>query len=100
MTATEQRQSMEEALIDRIAAAIADRVAPPVPINVALWDAETIGSYLKMSASQVLQRFAPLPDFPKAIRLPTAGGGRSHPRWKANEVIEWAESHLPKKKKT
>ena len=86
-------------LIDRIAAAIADRVAPPVPINIALWDAETIGAYLKMSASQVLQRFAPLPSFPKAIRLPTAGGARSHPRWRAEDVIEWAESHMAKKKK-
>jgi len=34
------------------------------------------------------------PGFPQAIYLPTRSGkGRSHPLWKAAEVIKWAEGH-------
>jgi predicted DNA-binding transcriptional regulator AlpA len=83
----------DELLIDRISHAIADRIAPAVPIDIALWDAETISAYLKVGKSQVLERYAPLPGFPKAIRLPSTTGGRGHPRWKASEIIEWAEHH-------
>ena len=35
-----------------------------------------------------MRRIAYLPDFPKAIRLPS-GKGLGHPRWKATEVIGW-----------
>lgn len=83
----------DETLIDRISHAIAERIAPAVPIDIALWDAETISAYLKVGKSQVLERYAPLPDFPKAIRLPSTGG-RGHPRWKAAEIIGWAEKYL------
>lgn len=83
----------DETLIDRISYAIAERIAPSVPIDIALWDAETIGAFLKVGKSQVLERYAPLADFPKAIRLPSTGG-RGHPRWKASEIIGWAERYL------
>lgn len=81
-------------IIEQIAAAVAGKITPAIPINIDLWDAATIGAYLKMSPRQVTERYAPLPDFPKAIRLPSPGSGKGHPRWKATEVIAWAEKYM------
>jgi len=80
-------------LIDQLAAAVAERITPTIPIDIDLWGAAEIGAYLKMGSRQVLERYAPLPDFPKAIRLPTQGGGFGQPRWRATEVIAWAERY-------
>lgn len=77
-------------LIDRLAAAIAGRINL-IPIDVDLWDASRIGEFLKVGSRQVLERYAPLPNFPRAIRLPTPSGGKGQPLWKAVEVIAWAE---------
>lgn len=84
----------ESILIDQIATAVAVKIAQPIPLSVDLWDSATIGQFLKVSAKQVTDRYAPLPDFPKAIRLPAPGSGKGHPRWKAVEIIEWAERYL------
>lgn len=83
---------------NKLAAAIAEKIGQPLPLDVDLWGADEIARYLKMSKSQVTQRYIPRPDFPRAIRLPTADGHRSHPRWKAQEVIEWASRHQDKKR--
>jgi hypothetical protein len=82
----------ETITIDQLAAAIAGKITPSIPINVALWDAETIGKFLHVSAAYVKSSYAPLPDFPKAHRLPSANG-KGHPRWKAIQVIEWANKY-------
>ena len=74
--------------------AIISAQKPSIPVNVDLWDSETIAAYLKCSVSQVMQRYAPRPDFPRTIRLPS--DRRGSPRWKATEVIEWAESFREK----
>lgn len=79
--------------VDTIAAAVAARIAPVIPIDIDLWGAAEIGSYLKVGHRQVLERYAPLPDFPKAIRLPTQGGGHGQPRWKASEIIAWTDKY-------
>lgn len=79
--------------IDQLAAAIAGRLIPTIPLEIDLWSGTEIGAYLKVGSRQVLERYAPLPDFPKAIRLPTGEGGKGQPRWKASEVIAWAEKH-------
>lgn len=63
------------------------------PAEIDLWSAAECGAYLKVSPRQVLERYAPLPEFPRAIRLPSVGGGRGQPRYLAREVIAWAESH-------
>lgn len=84
---------MTETLIDELAAAIAGRIAPAIPIDVDLWSSDQIAAYLKRDRRQVTERIAALPDFPKAIRLPALGGGRSQPLWRAVEVIEWANSY-------
>lgn len=62
-----------------------------IPLEVDLWDTEHIAAYLKRSYSTVRDKIIVRPDFPKPIRInPTKE--RSHPLYKAREVIEWAES--------
>lgn len=72
---------------------IAELQSPHIPVTVDLWDSKHIGAYLKVSARQVTERYACKPDFPKAIRIPSAGN-RGHPRWRAREIIKWAESYM------
>lgn len=96
------RQKMDKnmndaTLIDRISHAIADRIAPAVPIDIALWDSSTIAAYLKLSERVVIERVVAVIGFPQAIRLPTQRGTKGHPRWKASEVIAWAERHQEKR---
>ncbi|MGE8450915.1 MAG: hypothetical protein ACN6OP_09935 [Pseudomonadales bacterium] len=94
----------ESDLIERLAAAVAARVKPSLPLAVQLWNLEMIGAYLQRSPRVVGERIVTLPDFPKAIRLPAARAkkpgteeeknkGKSLPLWKAAEVIAWTESH-------
>lgn len=91
---------METQVIDQLAAELAHRIrVSAIPIQIDLWDAETIGLYLKVSAKHVLQRYAPLPDFPQPIRLPSEKRG-GQPRWKAAEVIAWAEKYQEKRRTT
>ena len=81
--------------INKLATAIIERLAPRIPLDVALWDISTIGEYMRMSSSQVTQRIVCQPSFPKSIWVPVARGrsekSRAQPRWKAKEVIDWAE---------
>ncbi|MHB1702094.1 MAG: helix-turn-helix transcriptional regulator [Acidobacteriaceae bacterium] len=79
--------------LDALAIAIAQRIARPVPIDVELWSAKEIAAYLKVGPRQVSERYALMPGFPKAIRLPTVAGVRGTSRWRAAEVIEWTTSH-------
>ena len=79
---------MTDELLKKLDELIAVTKQPAIPLSVDLWDYATIASYLKLSATHVSQRLAPLPDFPKAIRV--AGG---QPRYKAAEIIAWAESY-------
>lgn len=88
---------MSEELIIKLTDAIARLGAGSIPVEVDLWDADTIAQFLKVSKHQVMQRYAPLPDFPAAARLP-AKGGKGHPRWKAAEVIKWAEKYFENRK--
>ncbi|ARO88661.1 hypothetical protein EBAPG3_013270 [Nitrosospira lacus] len=84
---------MTDDLVEQIAAAVADRLNP----RDGLWSAKTIAAYMdiegKNPGRQVLERFAPHPGFPKAIRVPVAGGGRGHPRWKESEIRKWWERY-------
>lgn len=80
-------------IIDQLANAIAERVIPQFPITIDLWSSKECAAYLKISVSHFLQRIACRPDFPPAIRLPTADRGKGQPRWKAHKVINWANRH-------
>lgn len=82
-------------LIDEIASAVLARTR--IPLDIDLWDTETIANYLKRSVRQVSERIVCLPTFPRAIRIPSGGPGRSQPLWKATEVIAWAEKHQDRK---
>lgn len=86
----------DQGIIDRIASAVAARI-PRVPLDVALWGADEIADYLAVSRRQAAEKVVMLPGFPQPIRLPVLRGGKGHPRWKAAEVIAWAESHQEKR---
>lgn len=69
-----------------------------VPADKMLWDAEDIGDFLKVSARQVAERYASHPDFPRAIHLPTTTGSKTTRRWRAAEIMRWAESKQQRKR--
>lgn len=50
-------------------------------------DAAGIGTLLSLSSRQVRERLALRPDFPRPLRI----AGVGHPRWREDEVLEWAE---------
>lgn len=86
----------ETDLINRLAAAVAERIRPQIPIEYDMWDVATIAQCLKLSEAQVRERLAPQPDFPKAIRLPTAKGGKGHARYRATDVLAWMMKYQDK----
>jgi len=83
----------EMEMLDRLAAAVASKIQPPVRIEDDLWSIENIAAYLKRDASTIRERIACLPSFPKAIRIPAVGVKRSQPLYKESEVRCWAERH-------
>ncbi len=88
----------ENRLIERLASEIAGRITPRVPLSIDLWDVEIIATYLKVSPRQVAERYACHPDFPRPICLPTSSGSHQIRRWKATEIIAWAESRQARKR--
>jgi len=68
-----------------------------IPEKSRLWTKAHIASYVNKSEN-VVDRMTVLPDFPKAIRIPTKTG-YMHPQWKAVEVISWVESHQEKRRR-
>lgn len=82
-----------EMIAEKVVELLSKRL-PSVPIEHALWSTKEIGEYLQRPQQVVRDRVVCVPGFPKAIRLPNAGGiGTAHPRWKASEVIAWVESY-------
>lgn len=80
-------------LIARLASELAKQLRPALPIEIDLWDIATIATYLKRSESVVRERMACLPDFPKAIRLPSTRSARGQALYRAKEVIQWAAKY-------
>lgn len=91
MTDATQQQAAEADIIQSLAAHL-DQVLRRgyVPPDRQLWSAEDAAAYLGVSKRTVAERYAPRPDFPRPIRLPSTGG-RGLLRWKAAEVMRWAE---------
>ena len=83
-------------LIARLAAELAKQLRPTLPVEIDLWDIATIATYLKRSESVVRERMACLPDFPKAIRLPSTRSVRGQALYRAKEVIQWAARYQDK----
>jgi hypothetical protein len=88
--------ALDTNIIDVLAAAVAAKVRPAIPLEIALWDIATIAAYLNRGESQVRERMACLPDFPKAIRLPTVTGSRGQALYKAKDVIKWVSCYQDK----
>ena len=87
----------EDFLIEKLAAALASHITPTIPRDIELWDFEAIAAYFRRSVRTVREDIAVLPSFPKPITLPTSRG-KSHPLYKAEEIVRWAESHQERKK--
>lgn len=91
---------MTETIENKLAELIDILKRPQIPLDVALWNPSDVAAYLCCSESQVLERYACRLDFPRAIRLPVESKGRGRPKWKACEVIEWAERYQEPKRRT
>lgn len=89
-------QTNDAELIHRLAAELAQQLRPTIPVDVDLWDIRTIATLLKRSEAHVREHMACLPDFPKAIRLPTARAARSQALYRAREVLEWTAKYQDK----
>jgi predicted DNA-binding transcriptional regulator AlpA len=63
---------------------IAATKAAAVPVSARWVSAETGAALLDVSKRTFLEELAPRPDFPKPMR-------EGHPRWKASEILQWAE---------
>ena len=79
---------MNNDTVEMIAVAVAAAMAERTQERE-LWDAKTIGLHMGVGARQVLERYAPLPCFPKSIRVPVVGGGRGQPLWEPEEIRKW-----------
>lgn len=88
-------ESVDSSVLEQLVAALQQLNKPAIPIEVDLWDMAMIAAYLKRNVQVVRERMACLPDFPRAIRLPTSTG-RTQPLWKAKEIVAWASSHQEK----
>jgi hypothetical protein len=89
-------QMPDDEFIQKLAAALAAHLQPQIPVSIDLWDVAMIARVLKRSETQVRNRLTCLPDFPKAIRLPVAGGGRGQPLYRATEVLKWVSKYQDK----
>lgn len=79
--------------ISKLAEELALRIRPRIPVEIDLWDIATIAAFVKRSESVVRERMACLPDFPKAIRLPSTRASRGQALYEAREVIAWVRKY-------
>lgn len=68
---------------------IAATRAAALPLRDRWLDPESAAALLSVTKRHFLERLAPLPGFPQPLRV-------GHPRWKASEILEWAESERSK----
>lgn len=87
----------DTAIINRIDELITAIKSAVIVTDKRLWDAESVAAYLCVSVETVRNRYAPMPGFPPALRLPTAGA-RGTARWESEDIIEWAGKYREKKR--
>ena len=75
--------------VEQLAGFLADKMPPSVPVDVAFWGKKEIGGCLGLGTTSI-DSLVKRPDFPASYRFPTKGNG-SQPRWKAKDVLAWAE---------
>jgi len=78
--------SPSDAILERLDKLIVATTAAGIPFRKRWLDATGVAALLSVSTRTVLERLAHRADFPAPIRF-------GHPRWKASEVLEWAERH-------
>lgn len=95
-----QEISLAQETIERLAAALADlarQSKPVIPIDLDLWGPKECASFFKCSESQFVQYIKTHHKFPRPISVPLAKPGkngkamRMHDRWKASQVIKYAD---------
>lgn len=84
-------------LIEKLARAVAAHIPAQIPVDIALWDSADCAAFMRISKTHFMQYVAPQPGFPHAIRIPKSDGKTGQPRWKAKEVIEWADGYQEKR---
>ena len=63
-----------------------------VPFEHVLWTVEEVANYFQISPKNIAQRLTSQPSFPRPLVIPRADGGNLHPRWRAKDVVSWAEA--------
>ena len=90
----ESQESKVLEKLDQLIAVILDsKLRPRVQPDVILWDTKDISEYIGVSYKYTCEYIVSHHKFPYAIRLPTKDNRVGHPRWNAQEVIEWVQSH-------
>lgn len=81
-------------VLERLAAALE---RPAVPIEHQLWTADDVAKYLSISERTVAESYSLKRGFPAAITL-NLGASRAVRRWKASEVMAWADRQREKRR--
>lgn len=74
----------DELIIEKLDELIAATKASSIPVRDRGLDSTGLGALLGKNPRYMLERMACLPGFPEPLRV-------GQPRWKAGEVMEWAE---------
>lgn len=74
--------TVDRAMIEAI------RQVAQIPTDRRLWSLATIAAFLEYEEVYVANEIVKRPDFPR----PTKIGGTGHPRWKAGDVMAWADT--------
>jgi predicted DNA-binding transcriptional regulator AlpA len=59
------------------------------PLMSKIEAAEFVAAYLHVSFKQVYDRYMHMPDFPKAVPLPSPTGKKSRKRWNKSDLYAW-----------
>ena len=76
-------------MVDKIVEEILAELRQQNTSSDALWDAEDIAYYMRLSKSTVQSRVITRSNFPRALRMPTSSVGYGGRRWLAKEVKQW-----------
>jgi len=76
--------SPSDAILERLDKLIVATAAAGIPFRKRWLDATGVAALLSVSTRTVLERYAHCADFPVPLKF-------GHPRWKASEILEWAE---------
>ena len=79
---------MSEEEIDRLAAAVAARITPPIPFDKISWSLEQVAAHFHLSVDYVRRTLVCLASFPKGYPREI-----KHKVYNAQEVVDWGLAH-------